>query len=68
MNTIRMIAFAAAVLITAFLFGAIGDAFTFEQPIHCFTRNPSGGFCNIRNIRRAQAVSIGSTGGKPFAQ
>ena len=34
MNTIRMLAFAAAVLITAFLFRVIADGFTPEQPIH----------------------------------
>jgi len=34
MNTIRMFAFAAAVFITAFLFGAIADGFAFEQPAH----------------------------------
>jgi hypothetical protein len=37
MNTIRMFAFAAAVLITALLFGAIADGFTFEQSIHAAT-------------------------------
>jgi hypothetical protein len=37
MNTIRMFAFAAAVLITAFLFGVLADAFTSEQPIHAAT-------------------------------
>jgi hypothetical protein len=31
MNTIRMLAFAAALLITAFLFGVIADSFSFEQ-------------------------------------
>lgn len=34
MNTIRMFAFAAAVLMTALLFGVFADAFTSEQPIH----------------------------------
>jgi hypothetical protein len=34
MNTIRMLAFAAALLITAFLFGVITDSFTFEHPTH----------------------------------
>jgi hypothetical protein len=34
MNTIRMLAFVAAVLITAFLFRMIADGFTAEQPIH----------------------------------
>jgi hypothetical protein len=33
MNTIRMAAFAAAVLITAFLFRAMADGFTYPQPI-----------------------------------
>jgi hypothetical protein len=37
MNTIRMFAFAAAVLITALLFGAILDGFTSEQPIRATT-------------------------------
>jgi hypothetical protein len=37
MNTIRMFAFVAAVLITAFLFRVIADAFIFEQPIHAAT-------------------------------
>jgi hypothetical protein len=32
MNTIRMLAFVAAVLITAFLFRAIAVGFTSEQP------------------------------------
>jgi hypothetical protein len=34
MNTIRMFAFAAAVLITAFMFRAIAAGFTPEQPAH----------------------------------
>jgi len=34
MNTIRIFAFAAALLITAFLFRAVADGFTSEQPIH----------------------------------
>jgi hypothetical protein len=34
MNTIRMLAFVAAVLITAFLFRMIADGFTAEQSIH----------------------------------
>jgi hypothetical protein len=34
MNTIRMFAFAAAVLITALFFRVIADGFTSEQPIH----------------------------------
>jgi len=34
MNTIRMLAFAAAILITAALFGAIADGFISEQPAH----------------------------------
>jgi hypothetical protein len=34
MNTIRMFAFVAAVLITAFLFRVIAVGFTSEQPIH----------------------------------
>jgi hypothetical protein len=34
MNTIRMFAFAAALLITALLFGVFADAFTSAQPIH----------------------------------
>jgi hypothetical protein len=33
MNSIRMIAFAAAVLITASLFRVIADGFTIEQPL-----------------------------------
>jgi hypothetical protein len=33
MNTIRMLAFVAAVLITAFLFRVIADGATPEQPI-----------------------------------
>ena len=37
MNTIRMFAFAAAVLMTALLFGMFADAFTSEQPIHAAT-------------------------------
>jgi hypothetical protein len=37
MNTIRMFAFAAAVLMTALLFGMFADAFTSEQPIHATT-------------------------------
>lgn len=32
MNTIRMLAFAAAVLITTFLFRVIADGLTAEQP------------------------------------
>ena len=34
MRTIRMFAFAAAVLITALLFRVIADGFTSEQPVH----------------------------------
>lgn len=34
MNTLRMFAFAVAVLITAFLFRAIAIGFTSEQPAH----------------------------------
>ncbi len=34
MNTIRMFAFAAAVLITAFVFRVIGDGFVFEPATH----------------------------------
>lgn len=37
MNTIRMFAFVAAVLITAFLFRVIADGFTSEQSIHAAT-------------------------------
>jgi len=37
MNTIRMFALAAAVLITALLFGAIAEGFTSQQPIHSAT-------------------------------
>jgi hypothetical protein len=37
MNTIRIFAFTAAVVITVFLFGAIGDGFNSEQPIHAAT-------------------------------
>ena len=37
MNIIRMFAFAAAVLITALLFGAIAEGSTSEQPIHAAT-------------------------------
>jgi hypothetical protein len=37
MNTIRIFAFAAAVSITVFLFGAIGDGFNSEQPIRAAT-------------------------------
>jgi hypothetical protein len=48
MNTIRMFAFAAAVLMTALLFGVFADAFTSEQPTHGPTAvhgaaAPSGG-------------------------
>jgi hypothetical protein len=38
MNTIRMFAVVAAVLITALLFRVIADGFTSEQPIHAATR------------------------------
>lgn len=37
MNTIRMFAFVAAVLITAVLFRAIADVLTDEQAIHVAT-------------------------------
>ncbi len=37
MNTIRMFAFAAAVLITALLFRAVADGFTLEKPIPAAT-------------------------------
>jgi hypothetical protein len=37
MNTIRMFAFAAAILITAALFGAIADGFTSEIPVDAAT-------------------------------
>jgi len=37
MNTIRMIALAASLLITALLFGVFADAFTSEQPIQAPT-------------------------------
>ena len=37
MNTIRMFAFAAAVLMTALLFGVFADAFSSEQPIRAAT-------------------------------
>jgi hypothetical protein len=37
MNTTRMFAFAAAVLMTALLFGVFADAFASEQPIHTAT-------------------------------
>ena len=37
MNTIRIFAFAVALLITALLFGVFADAFTFEQPTHAAT-------------------------------
>jgi hypothetical protein len=37
MNTIRMFALTAAVLVTALLFGVIADGFTSEQPIHAAT-------------------------------
>jgi len=34
MNTVRMVAFAAAALITALLFRVLADGFTFEEPSH----------------------------------
>jgi hypothetical protein len=37
MNTIRMLAFAAAILITAAIFGVIADGFVSEQPVHAAT-------------------------------
>jgi hypothetical protein len=37
MNTIRMFAFVAAVLITALIFRVVADSFTAEEPIHTAT-------------------------------
>ena len=37
MNTIRMFAFAVAILITALIFRVIADGFTYAQPIHAAT-------------------------------
>jgi hypothetical protein len=37
MNTIRMFAFIVAVLITAVLFRAVADGFSFEQPVRAAT-------------------------------
>jgi hypothetical protein len=37
MNTVRMFAFVAAVLITAFLFRVVADGFPSEQPAHAAT-------------------------------
>jgi hypothetical protein len=37
MNTIRMFAFAAAILITAALFGVIADGFTSARPVDAAT-------------------------------
>jgi hypothetical protein len=43
MNSIRMLAFVAAVLITVSLFRVIGDGFTLEQPLRIAIGEPASG-------------------------
>jgi hypothetical protein len=43
MNSIRVIAFVAAVLITASLFRGIADGFTLEQPLRITIGQPASG-------------------------
>jgi hypothetical protein len=43
MNSIRVIAFVAAVLITATLFRGIADGFTLEQPLRIAIGEPASG-------------------------
>jgi hypothetical protein len=43
MNSIRVIAFVAAVLITASLFRGVADGFTLEQPLRITIGEPASG-------------------------
>jgi hypothetical protein len=53
MNSVRMIAFVAAVLITASLFRVIADGFTLEQPLHIAIGEPASAAAASGSLKTA---------------